>query len=111
MPKKTKTNNLQQLVELVTDDRKHIAETLAKELEFMTETLERLRADINSRGVVELFKNGKQEFLKESPALKSYNTTIQRYSLLYKQLTDLLPKQAASSAGGKLHEFLKLNSV
>lgn len=38
-----------------------------------------------------------EEFLRESPALKSYNTTIQRYSLLYKQLTDLLPPPEVDS--------------
>ena len=55
------------------------------------------KGKIKENGTVDHFKQGKQEFLRESPALKSYNTTIQRYSLLYKQLTDLLPPPEVDS--------------
>lgn len=98
---------LNKMVKLVADDKKYIAKKLVQEISFMEITLEKLKADIEERGVVELFKQGKQEFLRESPALKAYNTTIQRYSLLYKQLADLLPKQAATEANNALQKFLE----
>jgi hypothetical protein len=82
---------LRQILRLVPKDRKSIAEKLIAEISFMAETLTDLREKIREGGTVDHFKQGKQEFLRESPALKAYNTTIQRYSLLYKQLTDLLP--------------------
>ena len=63
---------LKKILKLVPADRKDIAEKLIAE-------------------TVDHFKQGAQEFDRESPALKAYNTTIQRYSLLYRQLTDLLP--------------------
>lgn len=97
-----------ELVELVPDDRKPIAEKLAKELAFMGKTLDELKATVEEYGAVDLFKQGSQEFMRESPALKAYNTTIQRYSLLFKQLTDLLPKQP-DNADGALYEFLQRN--
>ena len=59
----------------------------------MAITLDELKEKIKETGTVELFKQGKQEFWRESPALRAYNTTVQRYSLLYKQLTDLYPRQ------------------
>lgn len=82
---------LKKILKLVPADRKDIAEKLMIEISFVAETLADLREKIKENGTVDHFKQGKQEFLRESPALKSYNTTIQRYSLLYKQLTDLLP--------------------
>ncbi len=57
----------------------------------MAGVLDDLQAQIQEHGTTDHFKQGVQEFDRESPALKSYNTTIQRYSLLYKQLVDLLP--------------------
>ena len=86
---------LKKILKLVPADRKDIAEKLIVEISFVAETLADLREKEN--GTVDHFKQGKQEFLRESPALKSYNTTIQRYSLLYKQLTDLLPPPEVDS--------------
>lgn len=36
---------------------------------------------------------GEYSILREHPALKSYNSMVQRYSGIIKQLTDLLPKE------------------
>ena len=73
-------------------DKKAIAESLYNELEFMQRTLEKLKNEVDRIGPTAMFKQGKQEFLRENPSLKAYNTTIQRYSLIYKQIIDLLPK-------------------
>jgi len=83
---------IKDLLKLIPDEKQPIAKKLVTELNFMSKTLASLRKMVNEQGAIELFENGKQKMLRESPALKSYNTTIQRYSLLYKQLCDLLPK-------------------
>ena len=98
---------LDDIIKLIPDDRKHIARKLADEIAFMGETLDELKTMVRQSGTVELFKQGKQEFLRESPALKGYNTTIQRYSLLFRQLADLLPKQTQDNADSALYEFIK----
>lgn len=95
----TEYKNLTELLELIPAEKKAIAKSLIAELNFMKTTLVKLRKDIKERGPVEHFEQGKQKFLRESPALKAYNTTLRQYSLLYKQLTDLLPKDA-----GKVEE-------
>ncbi len=82
---------LKKILRLVPEDRKSIAEKLIQRITFMAGVLDDLQENIESGGTVSHFKQGSQEFDRESPALKSYNTTIQRYSLLYKQLVDLLP--------------------
>lgn len=83
---------LKKMLKLVPDDRKAIGEKLMQRITFMAGVLDDLEANIIEYGTISHFKQGKQEFDRESPALKSYNTTIQRYSLLYKQLVELLPK-------------------
>lgn len=97
---------LNDLIHQVSDDKKPIAEQLLKELVFMSGTLENLKDTIREKGEIDLFKQGKQEFLRESPAMKTYNTTVQRYSLLLKQFADLLP-QSDAYEGSELFEFLK----
>lgn len=93
----------------VPEDKKPIAQSLIKELSFMALTLDDLKIQIQEGGTVEMFKQGSQEFLRESPALKAYNTTVQRYGTLYKQLTDLLPREAQEGKENALYEFIKAN--
>lgn len=99
---------LRQLLKLVPADRKTVAERLIEEVAFMSATLSGLRAHIEEHGAIDHFKQGKQEFNRESPAVKTYNTMIQRYSLLYRQLTDMLPKpEPADKGSSELLEFVK----
>ena len=99
---------LKGVVNKIPKDRRAVAESLLVEIRFMLETLGRLREEIHSNGVVELFEQGKQKLKRESPALKSYNATLARYSLLYKQITSMLPKPAQKPKVGKdlLGEFI-----
>ena len=99
---------LKKLLKLIPDDSKVIAEKLIEEIAFISATLEELKQTVSEKGVVDDFKQGSQQFMRESPALKAYNTTIQRYSLLYKQLTELLPKpEPTDKAGDALLDFIK----
>lgn len=98
---------LKKLIKEVPEGKRDIAKNIFGELQFMQCTLERLKKQINDEGETSLFKQGKQEFLKEHPALKSYATLIQRYSLLNKQLVDLLPKDTQKEVKDDLMEFIK----
>lgn len=98
---------LKELLERVPADKKHIGAALVEELAFMSETLKRLKAQIRETGEVEHFQQGKQDFFRESPALKAYNTTVQRYGVLYKQLTDLIGKPAEVEKSGAIYDFIK----
>ena len=98
---------LKELLERVPDDKKHIGAALVEELSFMGETLKRLKAQIRETGEVEHFVQGKQDFYREAPALKAYNTTVQRYGVLYKQLTDLIGKPSEAEKSSAIYDFLK----
>ena len=100
-------SELKKILQSVPENKKAIASRIAEELIFLNETLTELKAQIKENGTIELFEQGAQKFYRESPALKSYNVTINRYSQLYKQLTDLLPKETEAHNAGELYEFLK----
>lgn len=98
---------LKKILKEVPKDRQPIAKSLFDELLFIEKTLVKLKEQIEKEGPTSMFKQGKQEFLREHPALKGYNTTVQRYSLLYKQLTDLLPPTSEKPKDDPLINFIK----
>lgn len=104
----TKTNlkKLNDLVDLVPQEKQVVAARLVEELVFMAETLADLKENIKQHGTIELFKQGSQEFYRESPAVKSYSTLIARYGNMYKQLVDLLPKTAPAPPESELLDFI-----
>ncbi|PEY30484.1 hypothetical protein COE58_27620 [Bacillus cereus] len=98
---------LKTILKQIPNDRLPIAQSLYNELVFIQNTLDALKTQVNEEGPTAMFKQGKQEFLREHPALKAYNTTVQRYSLLYKQLVDLLPPTNAIPKEDELIDFIK----
>ena len=90
---------LKRLLKLVPEDRRTVAEKLITELAFMEATLDGLRRHIEENGAIDHFKQGQQEFDRESPAVKTY---------IYRQFTELLPKPEPTDKGAsELLEFIK----
>ena len=104
---KTTKRDFNDILEKIPSDKKKIGENLIEELLFMKETLEELKVKIRETGTIEQFEQGRQSFLRESPALKSYNTTIQRYSMLYRQLSDLAGKTQEAEKSNPVYDFIK----
>ncbi len=107
MARKKKVAELEAILERIPDDKKYIGQKIIDELVFMQDTLTTLKRKIKENGTEEEFINGKQNFVRESTALKSYNTTVQRYSQLYKQLTDLMPKTQEAEKSNAVYDFIK----
>ena len=59
-------SELSKLANMVDISKQPVARQLITELEFMEQTLATLRDEIASSGVVEEFKQGKQEFQKDN---------------------------------------------
>ena len=102
-----KDTSYDQILKKIPEDKRYIGEKLITELTFMERTLHRLREQIIESGEVEHFQQGKQDFLRESPALKAYNTTVQRYSVMYRQLTDLMGKSVEAEKSNAVYDFIK----
>ena len=107
MARKTMKAEFREILEKIPDDKKVIGKKLIEELSFMEKTLASLKCQIEENGELEHFQQGKQDFLRESPALKGYNTTVQRYSVMYRQLTDLMGKTQEAEKSNAVYDFLK----
>lgn len=107
MARRTVRAEYRAILEKIPEDKKTIGKKLIEELSFMEKTLASLKRLIEENGEIEHFQQGKQDFLRESPALKSYNTTVQRYSVMYRQLTDLIGKSAEAEKANAVYDFLK----
>ena len=101
------STDFSEILEKIPSDKKKIAENLIDELSFMRETLSDLKDQVRKTGTIEQFEQGRQSFLRESPALKSYNTTVQRYSMLYRQLCDLAGKTQEAEKSNPVYDFIK----
>lgn len=97
---------VEKLLQDIPEDRRAIGQGLYNELVFMQNTLKKLKEQVEEEGAVSMFKQGKQEFLREHPALKAYNTTIQRYNLIYKQFIELLPRIDGNNQSDELLDFI-----
>lgn len=79
------------------DDEKGILGlTLIKELEFMKKTLNKLKKELNDKGVVTEMSQGKYSIERANPALTQYNSMVKNYQSTVKQINDLLPKDSNS---------------
>lgn len=107
MARKAIKAEFREILEKIPDDKKVIGRKLIEELSFMEKTLASLKRQIEGNGELEHFQQGKQDFLRESPALKGYNTTVQRYSVMYRQLTDLMGKTQEAEKSNAVYDFLK----
>lgn len=87
------------------NDKGKIGLDLLTEVQFMKETLERLRAEIKNNDLIMEMQQGSYSIDRSNPALKTYNTTITNYNKLIKQLTDLLPDKDSKNKVDEFEEF------
>ena len=88
-----KSKKLDKILEKIPNEKSNEAQLIFEELRFILETIEDLKKKIKETGSVEHFINGKQDFLRESPALASYNKLMKTYDTFYKNLINLIPKE------------------
>lgn len=107
MARKKVIAELSAILEKIPEDKQYIAQKLIDELIFMSETLTTLKRQIKQDGTQEHFEQGKQNFVRESPALTSYTKLIARYGAMYKQLCDLMPKSVEADKSNALYDWMK----
>lgn len=79
---------------------------LIEEAAYMKATLKELKASIDESGPIDEMQQGEYSILREHPALKAYNTTVQRYTTVIKELTNLLPKEQIKELSDGFDEFV-----
>ena len=102
----TNIQQIESLLEQVPNNKRPIANSLFEQLVFINDTMEELKAEVSKNGAIELFRQGAVRYLRESPALKSYNTLVQKYCTVCKSIVALFPKQPVVVPGDDLYEFI-----
>lgn len=62
-------------------------------------------------GLTELFEQGPNEYTRERPEVKIYNSFFKTYSSVMKQLIDLLPKEVKEDESNELMDFIKKGKI
>lgn len=86
--------------------KKQVVDGLINEAAFMKATLEELKVIIDEKGPLDEMVQGDYSILREHPAVKTYNTMIQRYSTVVKQLADLMPKEEPKEPDDGFESFV-----
>ena len=86
-------NRLTNLFKDIDANKRLTAKGLIEEASFMKATLQELKEMIDEQGPIDDMPQGEYSILREHPALKSYNTMVQRYTNIINQLTSLHPKE------------------
>lgn len=108
---KQEINRIKKLYKDLSKDKAKVLEGLMSEAAFMKISLEELRSDLLKNGMTELFVQGEQEFMRERPEVKVYTNFIQKYSVVMKQLIDILPVEIKQEEADALAEFLKRGKI
>ena len=87
-------------------NKKLSAKGLIEEAAYMKSTLKELKSFIDENGAIDEMQQGSYTILRENPALKSYNTMIQRYTTVIKELINLLPKDIQKETSDGFDEFV-----
>ena len=86
-------NRLTKLFKDIDRNRRLTAKGLIEEAAYMRITLQELKVEIDKSGPIDEMPQGDYSILREHPALKAYNTMVQRYTNIIDKLTNLHPKE------------------
>ena len=88
-------NEIKRLTNLFKDidgNKRLTAKGLIEEAAYMRTTLQELKKEVDKDGPIDEMQQGDYSILREHPALKAYNTMVQRYTNIIDKLTNLHPK-------------------
>lgn len=88
-------NRLTKLFQDIDRNKRLTAKGLIEEAAYMRVTLAELKEEIDKHGPIDEMPQGDYSILREHPALKAYNTMVQRYTNIIDKLTNLHPKEEA----------------
>lgn len=102
---KAEKKRLNALLVDLAEDKKKAAEGLIDESSFMRATLKQLREYIDANGVIDEMQQGDYSILRESPAVRTYNTMVQKYAAVCKQLFDMIPSKGIVQPDDDFEKF------
>lgn len=107
---KRELKKLQKIFADIPEDKRDLVDGLIENAAFMVVTLRDLAADVAENGPVITAVNGNGfEVTQENPAQRSYNSMVQKYTAVMKELNTYLPTtraQEVAQAGDLLKAFV-----
>ena len=105
---KVEKNRLMRIFRDLDEKKQKVVHGLIERAAFMRVQLEDLEDDINLNGFCELFAQGANQdpYLRKRPNADQYNIMSGAYAKIIKQLTDLLPKEAAAAVDDGFDGFV-----
>ena len=105
------SNEVKRLTKLFADipeNKKKLCTKLIQNAAFMSVTMEELQETINLNGVTEKYQNGaNQSGIKKSAEIEIYNNFIKQYTVIIRQLTELLSKSDNGDPDDGFAELMK----
>lgn len=108
---KQEINRIKKTYSNLTKEKLKVIDGLIHEAAFIKLSLEELREDLMKNGFTELFEQGEQSFHRERPQCKIYTSFIQKYSVVMKQLIELMEVESKGQESDNLINFLKQNKI
>lgn len=104
----TEYRRISRALKSIPEDKRNVAKKLMEEAAYMTQVIADSREEIDKNGIIEIYQNGEnQSGRKKNPAVEIYDRTVNSYSKIIKQLTDLMPDSVAAQAvGATLRAFI-----
>lgn len=84
-----------------------VLEGLVSDAAFMRIAIEEIKEKLIKEGLMEKFKNGSQEFMREKPEAKMFLNFMKQYANTMKQLIDLMPVQVKNEEQDQLLQFFQ----
>lgn len=84
-----------------------VLEGLVSDAAFMRIAIEEIKEKLIKEGLMEKFKNGSQEFMRERPEAKMFLNFMKQYANTMKQLIDLMPVQVKNEEQDQLLQFFQ----
>ena len=105
--KSKELTKLKRIFKNIEKDKQRTCEKLIENAAFISEQLDLLILDIQQNGYVSEYQNGENQYgTKKSPAVEIYAQFIKQYTVIIRQLIELLPKGEQTAAKDELEEFL-----
>lgn len=103
--RKRELNKFKKIFENIPEDKKKINEILIERAFFMRGKLEEMEQRIDADGVIVTMPQGNYNIDRAHPLLSQYNAMVKNYTVIIKQLCELLPSSEADLAGEALLAF------
>jgi len=105
--RKQELEKLDRIFRDLSPDKKNLIENLKHQAAFMVSFMAELQETLDNEGPIDQFEQGKQKFMREHPAAKTYNTMMRNYLATIKQLLALLPPEEAREAKDEFAAFIE----